>query len=318
MVNDIFIQLEVTFSQRCAEPSLLRPAWNGLSQIYPPDLARFRAHSPYMPSTLVAMRSGDLGMAVLWIVQSALIRSIARECSRAGSDTLHTAIRHNEIGSLAHSEKPGNPVILRKSPDGINLSGEKSYITGGLQTHFIVITAREPGGEKISKLAFVPASTLPAHALEDLRFPALKTTGHARLTMRDMPIPAHHILPLEDSRLRRTISIWGLIERAYIMEAFTGFCIYCARKLSSMLPHSTSIEEKLLALLNEQSSLAGGMLDSAMSDTGRVEMKSADIAALFAIAEDLRTTATHNDAHITPDDRLRFADLGLFSMMKIR
>ena len=85
-----------------------------------------------------------------------------------------------------------------------------------------------------------------------------------------------------------------------------------------MLPHSTSIEEKLLALLNEQSSLAGGMLDSAMSDTGRVEMKSADIAALFAIAEDLRTTAAHNDAHIAPDDRLRFADLGLFSMMKIR
>ena len=71
------------------------------------------------------------------------------------------AIRHNEIGSLA----PENQEIrLYAQITGWNkFNGEKSYITGGLQT-----LHRNYGAgarrEKISKLAFVPASTLPTRA----------------------------------------------------------------------------------------------------------------------------------------------------------
>ncbi len=243
-------RLEADYPDRVKSRASFRETWNELSASFPPGLKSYQIEG--MPSLLLARDAGDLGLAMLWIVESALIRPVASAVRGLVPDTspARSLIETPSlIGALAHSEESAHPALIEPDGERIAMRGFKKYITGGTDADFIFITARMAGEEKITKLVGVPARDLPAGALRTLEMESLRTTGHASLTLDGITLPSSHLIPIEPGTLRREVKRWGIIERSLIMQAYIGLLIYLARALDSK---DTGGElDRLLSLQND-------------------------------------------------------------------
>jgi len=116
------------------------------------------------------------------------------------------------------------------------LNGVKKYITAGNQADFILVTARNRGDEKISQLFLLPVNAFAPMEMKSLDLKALRTTSHGRLALNDKKIPGHYHLPLSPAMLRKSLKVYGLVERSLILEAVLAMMIYLNRRMSRHTP----------------------------------------------------------------------------------
>ncbi len=295
--------LEASFGARSSDDSLFRAAWSGVAELMPP--APFLpCDALEMPSFLLARHAGDLGFAILWIVQSTLVRSLLADlgpgvASMSGGGPA-------TIGALAHSEDSAHPVTAVERGDVVELSGVKKYITGGIHADFVMVTARKPGDDKISSITAVPAASFPTGALRPLAMDSLKTTSHASLRLDAFTAPRSFLISAEPAALRKAIKRWSIIERSLIMQAYAGLVLYAAEKLAQR-----ELAGTIMPALDDHNRLIAAQLASARAGD-RVPEDNSVLSPLLASANPL-ISALHADA--APSSRL--PDLLLFRSMKL-
>ncbi|MDY6906431.1 MAG: hypothetical protein SWH61_17300 [Thermodesulfobacteriota bacterium] len=246
-MHTIFNSLHESYITRCHQPEPQKSAWRSIVKNgFEPDLQK---EWHIRPSVRLAKESGDLGMALLWIVQAALIRPCLTrlretEALTSRQKDMLTAVDVDQIGALAHSEPPGNPLTLSKSKDRLGASGEKKYITAGPLADFFFMTAREKDDEKISCLLWVPGALIAPDELVRLDLNALFTSIHASLLFHKKSLPDTCLLPVRAPEIRRMIATWGMVERNLIVEAFTAFLSYLSNRIG-MTDRHPAIEDIL-------------------------------------------------------------------------
>ncbi len=287
MPNTIILkQLRQGYQARQGHGQQQKSDWEEIvSERFPPVLS---ADQEVRPNVLLAEQAGDLGMALLWIVQAALFRPCLDLFSRQDQPDSRLATRlkavgHDHYGALAHSEDQLQPFIVDSAEaDELVLRGTKKYITGGKQADSILVTARRPEENKVSQLIWLPAAEIQNSEMRPLDPGALLTISHGRLVLTSKRIPGHYRLPLTSSQTRRYLMIWGMIERGLILEAFIGLLKYLNLRLSSPSRGICPVEKEELARLSraQQTGLTG-MIQEALADV-RVTWRSADLSAVGA------------------------------------
>jgi hypothetical protein len=301
-VDDDFLKrLEKGYAARCGDTVLRAAAWNELCGHYPPSIGACAIVGEAPPSTIFAREAGDLGTAILWIVQAALVRPIAAE---TGLNDIQ-ASAPAAIGALAHSEDPAQPMRVSFIEKSLRLSGLKKYITGGLDADFLLLTALEQKSDSL-RVIHLPAGLLPDGALEEIDLGMLRTTSHARLSLSDFIVDNGFLLPADDRSVKRTIKRWGMVERALIMEAYIGLCSYLARLPGIAGTVGPDIEERLEGLLDEQAKSRLAQVDAAMTGA-RIEPGGADFAGIAGVAKHIAIIA--GNAGLPPAQMARIDDL---------
>lgn len=313
-------KIEESYARRTGNPSLQKNCWERVTEILPPTLAAVSSDSPYS-SGIIAEKSGDLGMALLWIVEASLIRGLLGELIKeepSGSRLRGIAenIGPELIGALAHSEDKDAPLTLTEEGGRLLLSGRKKYITGGSTADFILITGREVGEEKISRMVLLPIGMLPPDALQELSLNTLGTISHASLNLERSGLPAHYAFSLEASTLRRALKKWSLIERSLILESFLGLMLYIMNRSSGLIVFEGNIRETVQRMRIDQTAVIRKQIASALEGT-RVEENRIPVQELLDCVQSLKR-ALENDAGILSADLLaRTRDLDLFSHIRL-
>jgi len=235
--------------------------WREICEAYPP---RLDSSSPSAPSLDMAMTAGDLGLALLWIVQASLVRGLIADITadQADNNNLFSEIGPAAIGALAHNDDRERPVILSQ---GCMLNGTKRYITGGTSSDFIFVTSREKADDKISHLVMVRTRDIPPGSLVDLDLGSLKTVSHGRLTLSDFAVPDGCIIPCERKPLRRSIKRWSIIERSLIMQSFLGLMQYINRAIIRETGTMVIEEDELDSAIKTQNETVHEQIDSALA-----------------------------------------------------
>jgi hypothetical protein len=316
-----FLNIESTYPERQLDSGKSINTWKEFASVYPPSAGLSVRDKTFLPSTLLTLQSGDLGLSMLWIVQATLIRALLNDLLKTEGVNPHLSallgkISDYSIGAMAHSENKNNPVIIERK-DGITfITGMKKYVTGGLHADFILLTAREKPDEKITWLAYIPSDILPEGALSDLMLKTLRTINHASLSMENMPVPEENIFHTEPSALRRVLKKWSIIERSLIIEAYIGLLVYLALKLNGI---SGGIDNRILdmrRLLEDRNiiskrqigcALAGKHIDEEAPDIVRISDHSGFLNGLLSSGN-----------KIPPDLAARLSDLNMFSLLKIQ
>lgn len=229
METHIFTTLHESYLSRCHQPDQQKKAWQAFVQCgFAPDITK---DWETRPSVLLARESGDMGMALLWVVQAALIRPSLTYLSEAGTLDLRqkeelAKFDEKAIGALAHSEPPGDPLTVAAAGKSLLVNGEKKYVTGGKIADFLFITGRRLDAPKVSCILWTPGSAILEDELVNLDLDALFTSTHARLVVKNKKLPPACLLPLSPPDIRRMIAVWSTVERTLIIEAFTALLQY--------------------------------------------------------------------------------------------
>ena len=257
-----------TYLERCDNSGLQKKTWQDtIAVAFPPDLSDGRTTRP---STRLAGESGDLGCALLWIVQSALVRPflglirLQADLTPDQMSLLSTFVQTG-CGAMAHSEPKEAPVVLTTEPLGLRLNGIKKYITAGSQADFILMSARGPGDEKVSRLLLLPVSAISTGEIIPLDLKALRTTSHGRLTLENKTVPGHYLLPLTPPMVRKGLKINGLVERSLIMEAVLAFMLYLNRRLARRLSYAPADDATIKKLAGQQTEFATALIHQVRS-----------------------------------------------------
>lgn len=275
--------LEKQYMDRVRNMPLQKDAWKRFAAHYNP-------HKNYTgsrrPSLKLARYVGDLGMSLLWIVQASLIRGLLKEIRETGNESGPASILKDyegtHISALAHSEARSNPVIIGEKDGRLILSGEKKFITGGSTADYIFLTGRTAGETGISRMVIVPVAGLPGSIMPELDLNALFTVTHSRLLMDELVLDRASLIPMESRTLRRTVKIWGIIERSMILEAFLGYCIYLKDRLGGMGDMASLSDTMLAVMLKEQEEIVSEQIQ-AIQLGNRIEEKIVDIQKLIDI-----------------------------------
>jgi len=315
-MKELIEKINSTFFKRTEDLSLQKEIWEDLSIHFRPEINQYRTSRP---STLIARETGDMGLAVLWIVETMLIRPILKDISLAANITedvsrILSTVDTTSICALANSESPSAPVTYEEENENIILSGEKKFITAGENANLIVVTCRKPGEEKVSGVALVERTSLPANSLTDLKLNIFRSVNHSKLSFVDFRADRGIIPDIDPSALRRSLKKWGIIERALIMESFISFLIYI-----EMLFASKNIiiaeREKLMNLLDLQTESVNKQLDEALY--GKIiETKNADSAGIFSIIGRFKEKFSKHKESFTEEERIKLSDLSLFDNIK--
>ncbi|HON77311.1 MAG TPA: hypothetical protein PK544_02375 [Spirochaetota bacterium] len=309
-LNTLCGALEKSYSDRAADRSAFAHTWKECTEAFPPALGPMYTVNE-LPSFHFACNAGDMGLAVLWIVQAALIRPFVNRIislQRTFPESL-SAIHPETIGSLAHSEDSNNPVTIQEEAGHIVINGLKKYITGGLNSDFILLTARKPGEEKVSHLIHIPASMLPHGALQELSLGTLETTSHASLRLQGLQLPEEYVIPFEPGTMRKILKVQGILERSLIMQSYIGLLMYIAGRTEG-LPESTF--HRMHSLLNEHNAILKAQIDAVHAGK-RINPVSVDIRELSSIIETLKKHNAEHHGDTNTAMRLRFRDLEFFS-----
>lgn len=310
--SEMYRALAESYPERTTDRSAFQPAWEKFAEAFPPSLSSIYAIDGF-PSFQLARYAGDLGFAVLWIVQAALIRAIIstiRSQTRPFPQSLN-AVDPARIGSLAHSEDNNNPVTAIIKSDCVEITGVKKYITGGIHSDFIFLTARKPGEEKVSLLMHIPVHLLPEGALQEISIGTLKTTSHASLTLRNLELQKASVIPLEPAVIRKILKIQGMLERSLIMQSFIGLLMYVVDNAPGL---RNSLRGELEASLNSHNTALALQIDAANTGNALVSPK-LDINSLLAIVGSLKQFIEENPGSVSQALLLRFNDLDLFSRL---
>lgn len=290
--------------------------WLKLSEQFRPDLAQYRTARP---SVIVARETGDLGLAVLWIVQAALIRPIIKEIVlKSGNDeelsTMLGGFNHNSLCALAHSENPAEPVTLSENGKDYTLNGEKKFITAGENADLMILTCRVPGEEKISHMAIINPHDLPVGSLPDLRLNIMRSVSHTKLTLHNLPVKSFQIPRLEPSVIRRMTKKYSILERAMILESFLSFLIY-AEKILNEAGGQISASDEISSLIETQTASVTKQIDEAVYGE-RIETQNISLQKVFPLIETFRKAYKSCEIKLSETGKIKLQDLFLFDSLK--
>ncbi len=296
--------IENTYLLRRDNHSLQKDTWRQVSCEYFPKLS---PETGAIPSRIISSEAGDLGLAMLWIVQASLIRGMASDIN---SSTSEKGIPLPDktpapIGALAHNDDRENPVILAAGPV---LNGAKRYITGGTTSDIIFVTAKEKPEDKISHLFALRTADIPAGSLTELDLGCLKTVSHGRLTLASYRPRADEIVSVDEKTLRRSIRRWSIIERSLILQSFIGLISYIndnvERETGSPIIGGKEIE----AALQYADDTAAEQIAAAFRG-GLIEEKNADFGRIMGFVQACNTFLEKNRHTLSENLRERFPDL---------
>lgn len=313
-MNDLIARLEASYLSRIIDTAGRKRAWRDLSLTYPPSSKAFPESGP-SPSSIIARNAGDLGLALIWIVQYALIHCLSADLSRSGSsEHLSTLIgglsAKHRIGALAHSEDPSLPVTFEDTAEGTVLTGTKNYITGGMECDFILLTSRAKGQEKISRLYGIPGEMLPKGALVEINPDMLGTAGHARLVTDGMLLPRGCLISDDGPLIRRLIRKWGIIERSLIMESYISLCLYLVCRMDSLDITGVPDRQLLEKILHNQR-ISTARLISLAEKNEPLSSGNPVPGNLLEIVREIENIPAHSGATLPSDLLARIKDLKL-------
>ena len=303
-------KLEHSYTNRIQNHALFNDAWNLFVNDYPPThcLLDFKE----LPSTSVALYAGDLGFAILWIVQSVLIRCIIYNINQLQPWPLE--LHNNTIGAMAHTEPDTNRMIARYSDQNtLVLTGKKNYISGGTDADMVLVTARRPGENKFTKMIYIPAKRLPENALQDINLSILPSIKHSSLTLTDYSCNASQCCPVKDKELRKILKKWSLIERSLIGEAYIAFLLYLVKNIQ--LPEQDKIIDQTQNLLSMQKSFSRQQLENAFSDKFIDTL--GDVASVLSITQLVASHCMENINTLNNPIKARINDLNLFNKLRL-
>ncbi len=305
-------EIEHSYAARCDDHSEFNDLWKKVISRFPPDISK--CTEVPRPSLLLTRDAGDLGLAIMWIVQTVLVRPILQEI---GTDEIifsqgEFIVGESTIGALAHSEDRNFPAILHETDEGIRISGKKKYITGGRCADFLLVTARKEGDDAVSSLLMIPREAIAPESLQSLSLSILRTIEHASLEMHNLAIPRHTLVQVEPSQLHRLLKRWSIMERAFIAEAFLGLCAYIAQKLENRNLISINIKTEISSLLEKTREFVTEMLYAALSFQRIPDMPYVDIIKCYTwLKESISSTPS-----LPPEITLRLSELALFEKMQ--
>ncbi len=315
-MSNIFTALGKSYSARCADRAAALGAWRDFAGAFPPDLTAYRDGSS-LPSAMAALEAGDLGLAILWIVQATLVRAFAKDLADEARSPLPflSSITPVEIGALAHSEDRDFPVYIHEEGGNIIITGRKKYITGGLQADLVMVTARWRGSEKTDALLCLPRSLLPEASLVDLSLPMLRTTSHASLSLEGFAVPRENLITTGPGALRRCLKRWGLAERSLMMESYISAEMHLAGKLLALGLCDSDMLVRIEDLLRAQRTATRTVLSAALAGE-RVPTEGADIFQVLAVFKELEAIVKEADNSGTSELSMRLDDLSLLASLK--
>ncbi len=313
-MKDLINKINSTYYERTSSPVRQKEVWHDLSKQFSPDINLYRH---VRPSTIIARETGDLALASLWIVQTALTRPMIHELSlKSEEDNGFTEyirqVDGKTVCALAHSESSSDPVIINFEGNHALLSGKKNFITAGSGSDIILVTCRNGGAEKINRIALLERSQIPDKAFTDLSIDIFPTVSHSSLELKNFKIEQSRIASISSSGLRRCVKKWGIIERALITEAYISYLLYCIRFIKDPQERSEA-DEQLRSLQEEQSSLVNKQIEEAVK-TERVDTSNIDKTGISLIVEKL-SVIKDNDS-LSEEDRIKIKDVSLFNMLK--
>jgi len=315
-MNNLITEIKETYLKRTSDSSLQKKIWRELASFFRPHVKNYRLTRP---STLIAKGTGDLGLSVLWIVQTALARPVINDLaiSSPKENTLISLVQGIDdfsICALAHSESRGAPVTIDKINGGYELNGTKKFITAGINADFILITCRGSGEEKISRAVLLDKDSIPCSSMTDLNLEIMKSVNHTSLTFSSLHITGDNAPEIDATSLRRAIKKWSLIERAMIIEAFIPFLIYFNR-IAGYNGLNIISEEILTDLASAQSEAVSKQLEEAFFSS-RITTANIETGRLMEAVNSFRKEMDLLIPLLDDADRLKFKDIFIFDSIK--
>jgi hypothetical protein len=304
-MSELYELIRSSYQDRLINIKEQKKIWLSVSKQFKPDLTLYEKERP---SALIAKETGDLGISVLWIVQTALARPSLKEIIL--NDLTHElhAIDDNSLCALAHSEDIKAPVILSAEGENFILNGEKKFITAGRNADLIILTCRTPGEEKINRIAIIDPREEPESFITDLKLNIMESVSHTRLAFKDYGIKKNQI-PLIDPRvIRRTIKKFGILERGLILEAFLSFLIYADKILKQNISGATALLEQQSAAVTKQ--IAEGLYSDRI-DTGNISFKE-----FMPVVEIFKEAYTKAENNLSESEKFKLKDIFLFDNLK--
>jgi len=304
------------FDERTTSLELQKRVWEAVAEYFRPDI---RLYGSMRPSVILARETGDLGLAVLWIVQAALARPVLNDITAGIEDSdgiapVTSCINEKTIVALAHSEAADSPVTYSRGEDEVLLNGRTKFITSGRNADLIMVTCREDGAPKIDSIALVRKSSLPPGSFSPLDLKIMRTVNHAGLALNNLALANVQVPECDPALIRRSIKKWGIIERALIIEAFPAFLLYCNYLFSEMNVTIAS-DDEIIALLERQSESAARQIEEAFSEK-RISTENAPMADLLKITGRFQKAFMEKEGDMPGEERIRLADLFLFNSLK--
>ena len=324
-MSELYELINSSYKDRIIDIKEQKRIWLSVSKQFKPDLTLYETERP---SVEITKETGDLGIAVLWIVQAALTRPILKEIILQSERYLANSLREindSSLCALAHSEDIKAPVILSDKDENRNenkdenrdenfiLNGEKKFITAGRNADLIILTCRTETEEKINRIAIIDPKQIPESFITDLQLNIMKSVSHTRLAFKDYAIKKNQIPLIDPSTIRRIIKKFGIIERGLILEAFLSFLIYADKTFTEMKIES-SCNDKLSSLLEKQSIAVTKQISEIYS--AKIETKNISIEEFMPVVEILKKAYTKAENNLTESERIKLKDIFLFDNLK--
>ncbi len=309
-------EIESSFHKRFSGENGLKKLWKEISSHFPPEMETLKDKSPHL---ILAGQCGDMGLAILWIVQTVLVHRLVEicrhSCSNKNNNPPAIDLSGSRIGALAHSESPENPMIIEKiSPGKFKLTGTKKYITGGLTADIIFVTARRQMGEKTDSLIVIPTSYLEKFHIEEVDLQSLNTINHGRLILKDLEISESMIIDCDAKDLRRTILILSKIERDLILESYIAYMQYLNDRLEEILGEYPIEGVILKDLLTSQKATTVRHIED-MKEGRKLETGVTDFHALVTSVRKLQEQGNISMDSLPDELKSRFMDLKFLQSM---
>jgi len=315
-MNKNMKQIHDSYINRCNNIDLQKSCWHDLIKSYPPHTDTWQ--SPGAPA-LIARHGGDLGLAILWIVQTALPRPVIDKIiHERGNPIIHdelASLGDEMIGALAHSEDRNSPLILEERGDDIIISGKKKYITGGKSADFIFLTARLRGEKKISRLIYLADKFLKNEAMMELDLGCLYTTSHTSLQLNKLILPSGYMIDIDGPAIRRHMKIWGIMERSLILESLTAYLLYLGERLSK-IPDCPEISMVKIESILESGTRQIGEQIKSIKENRRIEQLDIDFKVILEAVHDLQQTASGLNESLPNELKSRFNDLSFIEKIR--
>lgn len=315
-MKDLIELINSRFAERTTDLLLQKKVWETVTEYFRPDINLYRN---VRPSVILARETGDLGLSVLWIVQAALARPILKDITlninnSAGIAPVVSCTNDRTIVALAHTETQDAPVTYTRVNGKAVINGTKKFITAGRNAELIMITCRTPGAPKIDSIAFVRKNSLPEGSMYPLDLKIMRTIDHTGLSLRDLSIDSVQIPECDPAAIRRSVKKWGIIERALIMEAFTGFLVYCNHLFREMNITIVS-DDELIALLEKQSESASKQIEEAVYEK-KITTENTGTGEIIKITGRFRNAFSEREREIPEEEKIRLTDLFMFNSFK--
>jgi hypothetical protein len=144
-MKDLIDRINSTFLKRTEDIHVQREIWTDLANQFRPEISQYRTERP---STLIARETGDMGLAVLWIVGHAyppILKdlSLAATLQKRISRILST-VDTTSICALANSESPSAPVTYKEDNEFIILPAKKNSSPQGKMPVSSLLHAASP------------------------------------------------------------------------------------------------------------------------------------------------------------------------------